>query len=105
MTGATGGLLAMGAKEQPPRLPTIAANAKAAHGGLNRLNRSWLMGLILLEALLAGLVFVVIVWWTMFSGRKNGELPQTEAEKESPSQATTDSASLATDEKPVQPAK
>lgn len=34
------------------------------------------MGLILLEALLAGLVFVVIVWWTMFSGRQKGELPQ-----------------------------
>ena len=71
-----------GAKEQPPRLPTIAANAKAAHGGLNRLNRSWLMGLILLEALLAGLVFVVIVWWTMFSGRKNGELPRASPDKE-----------------------
>jgi hypothetical protein len=33
------------------------------------------MTLILLEALLALLLFVVIVWWTMFSGRKNGELP------------------------------
>jgi hypothetical protein len=34
------------------------------------------MLLILLEALLALLVFVFIVWWTMFSGRKKGELPQ-----------------------------
>jgi hypothetical protein len=34
------------------------------------------MGLILLEALLAGFIFVAIVWWTMFSGRKKGELPQ-----------------------------
>jgi hypothetical protein len=33
------------------------------------------MGLILLEALLAGLIFVVIVWWTMFSGRPKGEMP------------------------------
>lgn len=33
------------------------------------------MGLILLEALLALVVLVVIVWWTMFSGRKGGELP------------------------------
>jgi len=33
------------------------------------------MTLILLEALGAGLIFVAIVWWTMFSGRKNGELP------------------------------
>lgn len=32
------------------------------------------MGLILLEALGAGLVLILIVWWTMFSGRKKGEL-------------------------------
>ena len=31
------------------------------------------MWLILLEALGAGLIFVGIVWWTMFSGRKDGE--------------------------------
>lgn len=37
------------------------------------------MTLILLEALGAGLIFVAIVWWTMFSGRKNGELPDAEA--------------------------
>ncbi|WP_283770153.1 hypothetical protein [Variovorax sp. PCZ-1] len=34
------------------------------------------MGLILLEALGALLLLVLIVWWTMFSGRKKGELPQ-----------------------------
>lgn len=33
------------------------------------------MGLILLEALLALAILVAIVWWTMFSGRKKGELP------------------------------
>lgn len=33
------------------------------------------MGLILLEALLALIVLVAIVWWTMFSGRKGGEPP------------------------------
>jgi hypothetical protein len=32
------------------------------------------MTLILLEALGALLLFVAIVWWTMFSGRKGGEL-------------------------------
>ena len=32
------------------------------------------MALILLEALLALLVLLLIVWWTMFSGRKKGEL-------------------------------
>ncbi len=44
------------------------------------------MGVILLEALGAGLLFVLIVWWTMFSGRKKGELPgqhdQAEAERD-----------------------
>jgi len=33
------------------------------------------MLLLLLEALFAGLLFIGIVWWTMFSGRKGGELP------------------------------
>lgn len=32
------------------------------------------MGLILLEALLALAFLVAIVWWTMFSGRRRGEL-------------------------------
>jgi len=36
------------------------------------------MGLILLEALVALLIFVGILWWTMFSGRKRGELPPDE---------------------------
>lgn len=29
---------------------------------------------ILLEACLAGMILVLIVWWTMFSGRSKGEL-------------------------------
>ena len=32
------------------------------------------MGLILLEALGALVLLVLIVWWTMFSGRRQGEL-------------------------------
>ena len=32
------------------------------------------MILLLLEALAALLILIFIVWWTMFSGRKNGEL-------------------------------
>jgi len=36
------------------------------------------MGLILLEALLALVILVGIIWWTMFSGRKRGELPPSE---------------------------
>jgi len=38
------------------------------------------MLLILLEALLALVLIVAIVWWTMFSGRKKGELVQGEDE-------------------------
>ncbi|EJL82687.1 hypothetical protein PMI15_02917 [Polaromonas sp. CF318] len=36
------------------------------------------MALLLLEALGALLLLVFIVWWTMFSGRKNGELKDPE---------------------------
>ncbi len=45
------------------------------------------MGLILLEALLALVVLGLIVWWTMFSGRKGGELkapPQDRDDDPSP---------------------
>ena len=38
------------------------------------------MGLILLEALLALVLLVGIVWWTMFSGRKKGEPPTHESD-------------------------
>jgi cbb3-type cytochrome oxidase subunit 3 len=38
------------------------------------------MLLILLEALLALLLFVLIVWWTMFSGRNKGELRERDAQ-------------------------
>jgi hypothetical protein len=34
------------------------------------------MTLLLLEALAALVILIFIVWWTMFSGRKNGELPE-----------------------------
>ena len=37
------------------------------------------MGWILLEAFGALVLLVLIVWWTMFSGRKNGELPDEQA--------------------------
>jgi len=60
------------------------------------------MGLILLEALLALVLIVGIVWWTMFSGRKKGELPQTQevighetepSEAQTPKSAPKDKAS------------
>ena len=40
------------------------------------------MSLLLLEALGALLMLVFIVWWTMFSGRKNGELKDSTGEKD-----------------------
>ena len=40
------------------------------------------MTLLLLEALGALLVLIFIVWWTMFSGRKNGELTDEGDEKD-----------------------
>jgi cytoskeletal protein RodZ len=36
------------------------------------------MTLMFLEALAALLILVFIIWWTMFSGRKGGELPPEE---------------------------
>lgn len=42
------------------------------------------MTLLLLEALGALLIFVFIIWWTMFSGRKNGEMKDSNSEKEEP---------------------
>jgi len=32
------------------------------------------MLLIFLEAMLALVLFLLLIWWTMFSGRKGGEL-------------------------------
>lgn len=57
-----------GLEEQATRLPTMSANDA-------RSRRDAVMGLILLEALLALVILVAIVWWTMFQGRSKGELP------------------------------
>ncbi|GAA4359397.1 hypothetical protein GCM10023165_55420 [Variovorax defluvii] len=42
------------------------------------------MGLILLEALGAGILLALIVWWTMFSGRRRGELHADEEDEKAP---------------------
>ena len=52
-------------------VPTIAVN--------NTCHRKRFMVLILLEALGALILLVLIVWWTMFSGRDKGELPGSHA--------------------------
>lgn len=36
------------------------------------------MWLIVLEAVGALALLVFVIWWTMFSGRRGGELPDTE---------------------------
>src|SRR5512133_2775448 len=54
-----------GTLAQPASVPTMIANP-----------RKRFMLLILLEALLALVVLVAIVWWTMFAGRKRGEPPR-----------------------------
>jgi hypothetical protein len=59
-----------GGVEQATSVPTISA-VTTRRRSVN------FMGLILLEALLALVVLIAIVWWTMFSGRKGGELDLT----------------------------
>ncbi len=81
--GVACGLLGLGssrtgATEQAVRLPTIAANNQPAVVRRTLRNGILIMALILLEALLALVLFVVIVWWTMFSGRNKGELPSSD---------------------------
>jgi hypothetical protein len=61
-----GGAGARGPVEQAASVATIAAATS---------HRSPLfMGLILLEAFAALAALVLIVWWTMFSGRRRGEI-------------------------------
>ncbi len=55
----------------PPIMQIFLANRKKTD-----------MILLLLEALAALLILVFIVWWTMFSGRKDGEIkPDEDAQK------------------------
>lgn len=48
------------------------------------------MTLLLLEALGALLIFIFIVWWTMFSGRPKGELPPEDGKESDESRTTRD---------------
>ncbi len=51
------------------------------------------MGLLLLEALGALLILILIVWWTMFSGRKKGELPESDTRAAEPTQPPSEPGS------------
>jgi len=69
LPGTGGAVGVWGARlAQDASIPTMATSCKHRRSLV-------LMGLILLEALLALVLLVGIVWWTMFSGRKKGELP------------------------------
>lgn len=52
------------------------------------------MTLLYLEALGALLLLVFIVWWTMFSGRKKGELPD-DVEREKARNASAENNQVA----------
>jgi hypothetical protein len=55
---------------------SLQRRSNACSNAGSHFSRRFVMGLILLEALGALLLLVLIVWWTMFSGRKKGELPR-----------------------------
>jgi hypothetical protein len=69
---ATGALIFEVGVAQATSMPTIAT----LHSALSIPNI--LMLPILLESLGAGLLLALIVWWTMFHGRKEGELGDKE---------------------------
>lgn len=48
---------------------------------------AFLMLVILLEALGALVLLILIVWWTMFHGRRRGELPPQEDRRDAESES------------------
>ena len=56
------------------RVPVEQAASVATIAHTTSHRSPFFMGLILLEALGALVLLVFIVWWTMFSGRKGGEI-------------------------------
>lgn len=81
---ATGGDLT-GALPQAASIPTMTAT--------HHQRKDTNMALLLLEALGAGLIFVGIIWWTMFSGRVNGELPAQNDDEDRESKDSKDKGS------------
>jgi len=70
---SSGAGLLRGASAQPASTPRIAAHAGSSPRrrlGKESKNDMWLL---VLEAVAALLILVLIVWWTMFSGRRKGE--------------------------------
>jgi len=84
MPGTNAASGAGGAVEQPASVATIAS--PTSH------RKAFVMRLILLEALAALVLLVGIVWWTMFSGRRHGEL-EDPAEPQMPEKKSGDTPS------------
>jgi hypothetical protein len=64
-----------GALEQAvSSVPTMHNNSHGIARDAMVQRESVLMWLFVVEALAALLILVLIVWWTMFSGRRSGEL-------------------------------
>ena len=82
--GAAGGI---GLLTQPASQVAITIIEALRQDGRDGVRRSTVfqgkntMVLLLLEALGALLLLVFIVWWTMFSGRKKGELKDASAHR------------------------
>ncbi|MBC8057062.1 MAG: hypothetical protein H7Y61_10835 [Rhizobiales bacterium] len=71
-TGAAGGA-GSGTLSHPTSNPRIAADSKALLHFDKARDRTSGMWVLILEALGAALLLGLIVWWTMFHGRRNGE--------------------------------
>lgn len=56
------------------KTPTIKPQSKTLFKIRFKNCREKIMTLLILEALLALLILIGIVWWTMFSGRTKGEI-------------------------------
>jgi hypothetical protein len=85
LTTAGGALLCPAAGHAGSGVLTAQAFSQSAPPIIKNFFANWkktAMILLLLEALAALLILVFIVWWTMFSGRKGGEIkPDEEAEE------------------------
>ena len=84
LAGASGGVegagvagLGLGSHWQPVSRAMHSSERPASENGVERASgreEVWFMTILILEALGAGALLIFIVWWTMFAGRKGGEL-------------------------------